>query len=79
MKITGEKAGPRLGFILHALLEEALEDPNINNEEYLEKRVQELSKLSDQDLKKLGEAGKEAQDEAEQAELKDIRQKYGVK
>lgn len=79
MEITGEKAGPRLGFMLHALLEEALENPDINTEEYLEKRVKELSKLSDKDLKKLGEAGKEAKDEVEAGELTEIRKKYGVK
>ncbi len=79
MEITGEKAGPRLGWTLHALLEEALEDPNINTEEYLEKRVQELAKLSDKDLRALGEAGKEAKDETEQEELVQIRKRYGVK
>ncbi len=79
MEITGEKAGRRLGFMLHALLEEALEKPEINNEEYLEKRVKELSKLSDTELKKMGEAGKEAKDEAEEAELTQIRKRYGVK
>ena len=79
MEITGEKAGPRLGFILHALLEEALENPDINTEEYLNKRVKELSKMPDKDLKKLGEAGKEAKEEVEEQELKTIRKKYGVK
>jgi len=79
MKITKEKAGPRLGWILHALLEEALDNPDINTEEYLEKRVKELAKFSDKDLKKLGEAGKEAKEEKEQGELGIIRNKYGVK
>src|SRR3989338_8675192 len=59
MELTGENAGPRLGWTLHALLEEALEDPEIKNEEYLNKRVLELAKLSDKDLQKLGVAGKE--------------------
>jgi len=79
MKITKEKAGPRLGWILHTLLEEALDNPDINTEEYLEKRVKELAKFSDKDLKKLGEAGKEAKEEKEQGELGIIRNKYGVK
>ena len=74
-----QEPGPWIGWILHALLEEALENPDINTDEYLRKRVGELSKLSDKDLKKLGEAGKEAKEETEQAELKDIRNKYGVK
>jgi poly(A) polymerase/tRNA nucleotidyltransferase (CCA-adding enzyme) len=79
MEITGEKAGPRLGFMLHALLEEALDNPDINTDEYLNKRVKELSQLSDKDLKKLGEAGKEAKEEEEEKELTQIRKKYGVK
>lgn len=79
MEITGEKAGPRLGWMLHTLLEEALENPDINTEEYLEKRVKELAKLSDQDLQKLGKAGKEAREEEEEKELSIIRKKFGVK
>jgi hypothetical protein len=79
MEITGEKAGPRLGWTLHALLEEALEDPEINTEEYLNKRVLELSKLSDKELRALGDAGKEAKEETEQEELVQIRKRYGVK
>jgi putative nucleotidyltransferase with HDIG domain len=31
----GEKPGPRIGWILHALLEEVLDDPTKNTEEYL--------------------------------------------
>lgn len=79
MEITKEAPGPKIGLILHALLEEVLEDPNLNTEEYMEKKSLELIKLPIKDLKKLGEAGKEAKEEVEQAELKDIRQKYGVK
>ena len=79
MEIAGEKPGPRLGWMLHALLEEALENPDINTEAYLAKRVQELSKFSDQDLQKLGIAGKESKEEMEEKELGVIRKKYGVK
>ena len=74
-----QEAGPWIGWTLHALLEEALENPDINTEEYLKKRVVELSKLSDSELRKLGEAGKEKKEEAEQEELGEIRKKYGVK
>jgi ppGpp synthetase/RelA/SpoT-type nucleotidyltranferase len=65
--------------MLHALLEEALDNPDINNEEYLDKRVKELAKLSDKDLRKLGEAGKEKKEEEEEKELIGIRKRYGVK
>ena len=71
--------GIRMGWILHALLEEVLDDPSKNELEYQKNRATELDKLSDDELQKLGEAGKEARDEAEEAELKDIRGKYHVK
>lgn len=79
MEITPEKPGPRLGFILHALLEDVLEDPELNTSEYLEKRAQELAQLSDTELKKLGEAGKEKKEEEEAKEIGEIRKRHWVK
>jgi poly(A) polymerase/tRNA nucleotidyltransferase (CCA-adding enzyme) len=78
MDVTREKPGPRLGFILHALLEEAIEAADKNTAEYLEKRAMELSALDDESLKKLGEQGKEKKEQEEEKELADIRKKYGV-
>ena len=74
----GEKPGPRIGAVLHALLEEVLDDPKKNTQEYLEKRAGELLKLSDAELAKLGAAGKEAKNVAEEEEIKDIRKKHYV-
>ena len=37
IKITKIPPGPKIGYILHALLDEALEDPKLNTEVYLEK------------------------------------------
>jgi len=79
MEITGEKPGPRLGWILHALLEEALENPDINTAEEMASRTLKLSKLSDAELKKVGEAGKEKKEAEEEKELSEIRKRYGVK
>lgn len=79
MEVTHETPGPKLGLILHALLEEVLEDPDLNTTEYLEKRTLELIKLPETELKKLGEEGKEAKAEAEEQELTEIRKKHGVK
>ena len=78
IKEQGMKPGPRIGWILHALLEEVIEDPNKNNLEYLVSRVTELEKLSDSELKKQGDAGKDLQHKAEQAEIEKIRKKYRV-
>ena len=74
----GEKAGPRIGWTLHALLEEVLEDPTRNTEEWLIQKAKELFTLSDVQLKELGEAGKNAQEEAEEGEVKKVRSKYHV-
>jgi len=78
MEITGEQPGPRLGWMLHALLEEVLDDPSKNTAAFLDKRAGELSKLTDQELQDLGAAGKQKQAQAEEAELNDINKKYFV-
>jgi len=72
------KPGPKIGFILHALLEEILVDPTLNTEDYLEKRATEISTLSEGALKNLGEKGKESLKQAEMAQQKEIRGKFGV-
>ena len=79
MDVTRETPGPKLGFILHALLEEVLDDPERNTEEFLVKRTLELAKLPIEELKKLGEAGRERKDETESEELTKIRKRHGVK
>lgn len=78
MKLIDEKPGPRIGWILHALLEDVLDDPKRNAKEWLEERAIELSKMKNEDLRKLGEAGKGAREEAEEKELKKVRSKYHV-
>lgn len=74
----GEKPGPRMGWILHALLEEVLDDPKRNSSEFLEKRASELSKLDENELKTLGEAGKDRKDEEDEAAVGELRKKYHV-
>lgn len=78
MKELGVKPGPRMGYMLHALLEEVLEDPNKNTREYLDSRVVELDKLSDAKLKALGDAGKEKKEELESLEVSKLHKKHGV-
>ncbi|MCR4284028.1 MAG: CCA tRNA nucleotidyltransferase [Parcubacteria group bacterium] len=79
MEIAGEKPGPRIGFILYALLEEVLDDPTLNTKEYLEKEVIKLSKLPDAKLKKIGEKGKDTKESKEKKEIEEIRKKWWVK
>jgi poly(A) polymerase/tRNA nucleotidyltransferase (CCA-adding enzyme) len=78
MDITGEKPGRKLGYVLHALLEEALEDATLNTEEYMEKRALELLQLPEAELKTLAEAGKARQAQEEAAALKDIAREHRV-
>lgn len=78
MEVSGEKPGPKIGWVLHALLEEVLDDPAKNTTEYLEKRAQELTKISPEELKAMGEGGKERRQEEEEGAIKDIRKKYYV-
>jgi len=79
MEITGEKPGPKIGLILHALLEEVLDDPKLNTAKYLEKRARELISLPEKELEKLGKAGKEKRAEEEEKELAEIRKRHKVK
>lgn len=74
----GEAAGPRIGWILHALLEEVLDDPAKNAEEYMENRTKELMQLSDLELKELGEAGKERKGAEDEAAIQELRKKHKV-
>lgn len=79
MEVTHETPGPKIGFTLHALLEEVIEDPNKNTPEYLESRAEELVKLEINELKRLGEAGKDIKEREEQKVLEEIKGKHGVK
>jgi len=45
--------GPKIGLILHALLEEILDNPKKNTEVFLVKQAQELIKLPEKNLKEL--------------------------
>lgn len=73
-----EKPGPRIGWVLHALLEDVLDAPAKNTEEDLDKRTKELLSLSDEKLKELGESGQKKREKAEDAELKEILERNHV-
>lgn len=78
IEITKTVPGPKIGQILHALLEEVLEDPKLNTEVYLEKRATELTSLPENELKELSEQGKKLKSEEEEKNLQEIRKKYKV-
>jgi tRNA nucleotidyltransferase (CCA-adding enzyme) len=74
----GMRPSPRMGWVLHALLEEVLEDPQKNNIDHLKTRAVELNTLSDEELKALGEKAKEAKEELEEREVEKLHKKHGV-
>jgi tRNA nucleotidyltransferase (CCA-adding enzyme) len=70
--------GPRIGWTLNALLEDVLEDPAKNTEEWLEATTGELLALPEEKLKELGESGKKRREEAEEGEVRKIMEKHHV-
>jgi len=55
-----------------------LDDPDKNTKEYLEKRALELSKLPFDELKVLGEKGKDKLEEEDEKEVQELRKKRHV-
>lgn len=78
MEINNTPPGPKVGLILNALMEEVLENPELNTEEYLSKRSVELFSKNDYELKELAEKGKEKKEELEEIEIEKIRSKHNV-
>jgi poly(A) polymerase/tRNA nucleotidyltransferase (CCA-adding enzyme) len=78
MDISGEKPGKKLGYVLHALLEEVLINPSLNTADYLEAKALELYKLPESELATMAEAGKKKLAEEEAAALKEIAREHKV-
>ena len=87
LKINGEfmmkelkiQPGPRMGWILNALLEEVLDDPTKNTIEHLSELAKSLNGLPDGALKVLGDRGKEKKEELEEEEIEKLHSKHGVR
>jgi poly(A) polymerase/tRNA nucleotidyltransferase (CCA-adding enzyme) len=78
MEILNIPPSPKVGWVLNILLEEVLEEPNKNDRDYLLKRVAELGKLSDEELKTLALEAKKKIEEVEEDIDQSIRKKYNV-
>ncbi|HUX80732.1 MAG TPA: hypothetical protein VMV38_00160, partial [Candidatus Paceibacterota bacterium] len=72
------KPGPKIGFVLNALLEEVLDDSKLNTQAYLDMKTEKLLAMPEDDLRKLGEAGKQRREAAEDEEIKHIMEKNHV-
>ncbi len=79
MQALSIEPGPKVGYILNALLEEVIEDPERNDREHLLSRMSELDKLPIAELVKLAEAGKEKLEEEKEREDEGIKGKYYVR
>jgi len=78
MEALHMKPGPRMGWILSALLEEVLDDPTKNTKEHLGELIKSLDMLGDAELKTLGERGKETKEKLEEEEINKLHKKHGV-
>lgn len=79
MRLTGIQPGPKVGFLLNILLEEAIDEPALNQKQKLEKRVKELGEMSDAELQKLASDAKKKTIALEEQEVGDIKKKHWVK
>jgi len=71
--------GPRMGWILSALLEEVLDDPTKNTVEHLSELIKSLDMLGDTELRTLGERGKDKKEKLEGEEIEKLHKAHGVK
>lgn len=78
MKLIKIESGPKIGWVLNALLEEVLNDPKKNDKNYLSDRAKELAKLSDKELQKISEQAIDKKDELEEEIDESIKRKYNV-
>ncbi|OGF72494.1 hypothetical protein A2W54_00505 [Candidatus Giovannonibacteria bacterium RIFCSPHIGHO2_02_43_13] len=78
-EITGLPQSIKVGLIVNALMEEVLDNPEKNTEEYLEKRVLELNNMLETELQTLAESGKSKKIGLEEEEISKIKKKHYVK
>ncbi len=75
----GVPQGPKVGWILKALLEEVIDDPSKNKREYLLKKAEEIKNLPDDELKKLALITEEKIEEEVKRQEEEIKKKYYIK
>lgn len=78
MQILNISPGPRVGFMLNILLEDIIEDPTLNNREYLVSQVTKLNELGENELITMSKEAIAKKNMTEEAELKVIKDKYKV-
>ena len=79
MKICAIPAGPKIGAVLDVLLEEVLDDPKLNDKDYLSGRAYKLCAMSDAELSEMRKDAKKKKVGLEEEEVGKIKNKYFVK
>jgi poly(A) polymerase/tRNA nucleotidyltransferase (CCA-adding enzyme) len=79
MKILNITPSPKVGWILSILLEEVIDNPEKNKRESLEKRLDDLGKLSDIELEKMAKQAREKKEEFEKGIETEMKEKYYVR
>ena len=79
MKLLAIKPGPKVGNILDALMNEVLEDPKNNKKDYLLKRILELAKLPEKQLRELTKEAELKIGGSEEKWEDEIKKKHYVK
>ena len=78
MEMFHVNPGPKIGYVLNALLEEVLDNADLNTRDYLDKSTKILLETPEDELRKLGEAGKQRREVAEDEEIQHIMEKHHV-
>ncbi len=78
MRILKIKPGPKVGEVLDILLGEVLEDPKKNEKEFLEKEIERLGKLEDEELKRLAQKARQERERLEMKRDEMTKRKYWV-
>lgn len=71
--------GPVVGYLLHILLEDVLENPDNNTAEYLLERAESLIDLSDDELQRMAEQGEKKRLYYEEQEIDKLKDKHHVR
>jgi len=79
MELINACPGPHVGFILEILLAEVLDDPKLNEHQYLESKVRELHTLKPAELAELGKDARNKNESEEEKEIEKIREEYKVR
>ncbi len=79
MRILSIPPGPKVGQILAVLLEEVIDEPEKNDKNNLESKMQGLGKLSEKQLEKLARQARDKKEEFESGLEEGMKKKYYVR